>query len=58
MSKEVERRSIYALIAKPMTRTELVLGKFLGLVSRPSSVNVVVMTVALVYSVLAIYERG
>jgi len=54
VSKEVERRSIYALLAKPMSRTELVLGKFLGLVST-LAVNVVVMTVALVI-VLAVYE--
>ena len=32
VSKEVERRSIYALLAKPMSRTELLLGKFFGLV--------------------------
>ena len=33
VSKEVERRSIYALLAKPMSRAEFVLGKFLGLLS-------------------------
>jgi len=53
VSKEVERRSIYALLAKPMSRTEFVLGKFLGLLST-LSVNVVVMTVALVV-VLGVY---
>ena len=29
VSKEVERRSIYALLAKPMTRSQLLLGKYL-----------------------------
>jgi ABC-type transport system involved in multi-copper enzyme maturation permease subunit len=53
VSKEVEKRSIYALLAKPMSRAELVLGKFLGLVST-LTVNVVVMTAALVV-VLAVY---
>jgi Cu-processing system permease protein len=47
VSKEVERRSIYALLAKPMSRTELLLGKFFGLVAT-LGVNVSVMTIALV----------
>jgi len=53
VSKEVERRSIYALLAKPMSRTELLIGKFFGLLST-LTVNVTVMTVALVV-VLAVY---
>jgi ABC-type transport system involved in multi-copper enzyme maturation permease subunit len=53
VSKEVERRSIYALLAKPMSRTELLLGKFCGLVAT-LAVNVAVMTAALV-AVLAVY---
>ena len=43
VSKEVERRSIYALLAKPMSRTELLLGKFFGLVAT-LAVNVAVMS--------------
>jgi ABC-type transport system involved in multi-copper enzyme maturation permease subunit len=54
VSKEVEKRSIYALLAKPITRSELVIGKFFGLVST-LAVNVAVMTVALVV-VLGVYE--
>src|ERR671912_1777660 len=53
VSKEVERRSIYALLAKPMSRTELLMGKFFGLLST-LTVNVSVMTAALV-AVLAVY---
>jgi Cu-processing system permease protein len=53
VSKEVERRSIYALLAKPMSRTELLIGKFFGLLTT-LAVNVSVMTAALVV-VLAIY---
>lgn len=52
VSKEVERRSIYALLAKPITRTQLVLGKYTGLLST-LAVNVVVMTAAL-FLVLAV----
>jgi len=51
VSKEVERRSIYALLAKPIRRSHLVLGKYAGLVLT-LLVNVAVMTAAL-YLVLA-----
>lgn len=54
VSKEVERRSIYALLAKPMTRSQLVLGKYAGLVST-LTVNVVVMTAAM-FAVLAVHD--
>jgi ABC-type transport system involved in multi-copper enzyme maturation permease subunit len=50
--KEVERRSIYSLLAKPIRRGELILGKFLGLVLT-LAVNLAVMAAAL-YAVLAI----
>jgi ABC-type transport system involved in multi-copper enzyme maturation permease subunit len=43
VSKEVERRSIYSVIAKPVRRSELVVGKYLGLVLT-IAINVVVMT--------------
>jgi Cu-processing system permease protein len=51
VSKEVERRSIYALLSKPTTRTEFVLGKYAGLVVT-LAVNLAVMAVAL-FAVLA-----
>jgi ABC-type transport system involved in multi-copper enzyme maturation permease subunit len=51
VSKEVERRSIYALLAKPISRSQFVLGKYAGLVLT-LAVNVGVMTLAL-YLVLA-----
>jgi ABC-type transport system involved in multi-copper enzyme maturation permease subunit len=50
VSKEVERRSIYGLLAKPVRRHELILGKYAGLVLT-LAVNVSVMAVAL-YAVL------
>jgi ABC-type transport system involved in multi-copper enzyme maturation permease subunit len=56
VSKEVERRSIYGLLAKPIRRHEIVLGKFAGLVLT-LTVNIAVMTVAL-YAVLAYVGWG
>jgi ABC-type transport system involved in multi-copper enzyme maturation permease subunit len=52
VSKEVERKSIYSLLAKPIRRTEFILGKYVGLLLT-LAVNVAAMTVAL-YAVLAI----
>jgi ABC-type transport system involved in multi-copper enzyme maturation permease subunit len=54
VSKEVERRSIYALLTKPISRAQFVLGKYAGLVLT-LAVNVGVMAVAL-YVVLAATE--
>jgi ABC-type transport system involved in multi-copper enzyme maturation permease subunit len=51
VSKEVERRSIYGLLSKPIERYQLVLGKYAGLVLT-LAVNLAVMAVAL-YGVLA-----
>ncbi len=46
VSKEVERRSIYSLLSKPIRRHELILGKYAGLVLT-LAVNVAVMAAAL-----------
>jgi ABC-type transport system involved in multi-copper enzyme maturation permease subunit len=46
VSKEVERRSIYSLLAKPISRTQFIIGKYAGLVLT-LAVNVGVMTAAL-----------
>ena len=56
VSKEVERRSIYPLLAKPITRYQLVLGKYCGL-TLTLAVNVAVMAAAL-YAVLAFMTWG
>jgi ABC-type transport system involved in multi-copper enzyme maturation permease subunit len=52
--KEVEKRSIYTLLSKPMRRQEFLLGKYCGLVLT-LIINVTVMTVAF-YAVLAYME--
>jgi ABC-type transport system involved in multi-copper enzyme maturation permease subunit len=51
VSKEVERRSIYSLLSKPIDRHHVVIGKYAGLLLT-LAVNVTVMTAAL-YAVLA-----
>src|SRR5438094_8926144 len=50
VSKEVERRSIYSLLSKPIHRYPFVLGKYAGLVLT-LVVNILVMAAAL-YAVL------
>ena len=50
VSKEVEKRSVYSLLAKPVRRSELVVGKYVGLVLTVL-VNLAVMAVV-VYAVL------
>ncbi len=51
VSKEVEKRSIYGLLSKPIERHHLVLGKYAGLLLT-LAVNLSVMAIAL-YAVLA-----
>ena len=51
VSKEVERRSIYSLLSKPIERYQLVLGKYAGLVLT-LAVNLTIMAAAL-FAVLA-----
>ena len=46
VSKEVDRRSIYPLLAKPVSRPQFIAGKYAGLVLT-LAVNVAVMTIAL-----------
>jgi Cu-processing system permease protein len=50
VSKEVERRSIYSLLVKPIRRHELIIGKYLGL-ALTLLVNIAIMTAAY-YAVL------
>ena len=48
VSKEVERRSVYALLSKPISRPQFIAGKYAGLVLT-LAVNVTVMTLALYF---------
>jgi Cu-processing system permease protein len=54
VAKEVERRSIYGVIAKPLTRTSFLLGKFAGLVLT-LAVNLALMTVA--FYLMLVYQE-
>jgi ABC-type transport system involved in multi-copper enzyme maturation permease subunit len=56
VSKEVEKRSIYPLLAKPVRRADFIVGKYAGMLLT-LLVNVGVMTVAL-YTVLFFLARG
>lgn len=56
VSKELDRRSLYPLMAKPITRDEFLLGKFAGL-SFTLLVNVMVMAAGL-YLTLLLTGRG
>ena len=56
VSKEVERRSIYALLAKPIDRWQLVVGKYAGL-ALTLAVNIAVMAAAQ-YAVLGYMRLG
>jgi len=52
VSKEIERRSLYPLLAKPLSRDEFFVGKFLGL-AFTLLVNTAVMTAGLAVTLLA-----
>lgn len=47
VSKEIERRTLYTVLAKPVTRVEFLIGKYLGLLLT-LLVNTGIMTLALV----------
>ncbi|HKB11986.1 MAG TPA: ABC transporter permease [Vicinamibacterales bacterium] len=56
VSKEVERRSIYSLLAKPIDRWQLVVGKYIGL-ALTLTVNIAAMAAAQ-YAVLGYMRWG
>ena len=56
VSKEVERRSVYSLLPKPIHRYQLILGKYAGL-ALTLAVNIAVMTLAF-YAVLVYTSWG
>jgi Cu-processing system permease protein len=56
VSREIERRTIYNILSKPVTRAEFILGKYAGLVLT-LVVNTAIMTAGF-YAALAIQEKG
>jgi ABC-type transport system involved in multi-copper enzyme maturation permease subunit len=54
VSKEIERRTVHTIMARPIRRTQFILGKYLGLVMT-LSVNMVVM-VAVFFATLWLYR--
>ena len=58
VSKEVEKRSIYALLAKPVSRQELIAGKFAGL-ALTLAINIAIMALMFFLWILAlIFQFG
>mgnify|MGYP003331981968 CR=1 FL=1 len=51
VAREIDKRSIFGLLARPLRRWEFILGKYLGLLMTLAG-NVALMTIAL-YAVLA-----
>jgi len=56
VSKEIERRTIYNILSKPVTRAEFILGKYAGLLLT-LFVNTAIMTAGF-YLALAIQKKG
>ncbi len=56
VSKEIERRTIYNILAKPVSRAEFILGKYMGLVLT-LLINMGIMTAGF-YLALAIVKRS
>jgi ABC-type transport system involved in multi-copper enzyme maturation permease subunit len=56
IARDVERRTVYPILAKPVSRGEYLVGRYLGLVTT-TTLNMLVMA-AVFSAVLAIYLRG
>ena len=56
VSKEIDKRSLYALLPKPITRTQFILGKYTGL-CLTLAVNVIIMSAGL-YALLYYMTGG
>ena len=54
--KEIQKRTIYTLLAKPISRGEFLVGKYIGLVAT-IAINVAVMSAAL-YLLTAVYSES
>jgi Cu-processing system permease protein len=50
VTKEIERRTIYTILARPITRTQFVLGKFLGLML-VGGLNVAIMLLMFLFTI-------
>ena len=57
VSKEIEKRTVYAMFAKPVSRAEFVVGKYLGL-CLTILVNVAVMGCGVAAALLYVGDRG
>ena len=55
MHKEIDRRTLYFVLSKPVSRRDVILGKFLGLFS---AVSLTTIFMAVVYLGVVFYEGG
>jgi ABC-type transport system involved in multi-copper enzyme maturation permease subunit len=55
VNKEIEKRTVYLMIAKPMTRTEFILGKHLGL---SAMISVLVAVMAGIYFLAIVLQSN
>lgn len=56
VSKEIEKRTVYAIFSKPVSRGEFIIGKYLGLCAT-LFVNVVVMTAGVSFALIYVGGR-
>src|SRR5689334_11631847 len=57
VSKEIEKRTVYGLFAKPVRRSEFIIGKYLGL-CLTVLVNIVIMGVGVSLALLYVGDSG
>jgi ABC-type transport system involved in multi-copper enzyme maturation permease subunit len=55
ISLEIERRTLYLILSKPVSTTELVVGKFVGLFA---SIGMIILCMALIYLGVVAYAGG
>ncbi|NEP07266.1 MAG: ABC transporter permease, partial [Okeania sp. SIO4D6] len=49
VNKEIEKRTVYVLIAKPLSRSELIIGKYIGL---SAVLAVLLLTMTIIYGLI------
>ncbi|OGZ54728.1 MAG: hypothetical protein A3B25_01570 [Candidatus Ryanbacteria bacterium RIFCSPLOWO2_01_FULL_48_26] len=53
--KEIERRTLYFILSKPVSRSQIIIGKFFGLLA---AVALITITMTIVYECVVFYQSG
>ncbi len=53
--KEIERRTLYFILSKPVSRAQIIIGKFLGLLT---AVALITLVMAIIYEGVVFYQSG